>query len=74
MHLEIYVSDQCANCQEAIMIAEAARSITGLNITVMNLDVPEQPMPLQVVAVPTYILNGLVISLGNPEREAFQEQ
>lgn len=74
MHLEIYVSDQCANCQEAIMIAEAARSITGLNITAMNLDVPEQPMPLQVVAVPTYILNGLVISLGNPEREAFQEQ
>lgn len=71
MHLEIYISDQCANCQEAIMIAKAARSMTGLEVTIINLDAPEQTVHPQVVAVPTYVLNGRVISLGNPEREAF---
>jgi thioredoxin family protein len=71
MHLEIYISDQCANCREAGVLAEAARSIAGLEVTVVNLDVPGQRVPPQVFATPTYVLNGLVVSLGNPERVAF---
>jgi len=71
MHLEIYITDQCANCQEAVVIAEAARSIAGLEVTVVNLDAPGQRVPPQVFAVPTYVLNGLVVSLGNPERNTF---
>ena len=71
MHLEIYISDQCPNCREAVLIAEQARSISGLEVTVVNLDEPGQFVPPQVFATPTYVLDGVVVSLGNPERSAF---
>jgi len=71
MHLEIYITDQCANCQEAVLIAEQARKVAGLEVTVVNLDEPGQRVRTQVFATPTYILNGLVVSLGNPERDTF---
>ena len=71
MHLEIYITDQCTNCQEAVLIAEQARTIAGLSVTVVNLDEPGQRVPPQVFAAPTYVLNGLVVSLGNPERDTF---
>ncbi len=71
MHLEIYITDQCTNCQEAVLIAEQARTIAGLSVTVVNLDEPGQRVPPQVFATPTYVLNGLVVSLGNPERDGF---
>ena len=71
MHLDIYISDQCTNCREAVQIAKEARGITGLEVTVVNLGEPGQRVPPQVFATPTYILDGLVVSLGNPERETF---
>ncbi len=71
MHLEIYITDHCANCQEAVLIAEQAGGIVGLVVTVVNLDAPGQHVPPQVFATPTYVLNGLVVSLGNPERDTF---
>ncbi len=71
MHLEIYITEQCTNCQEAVLIAEQASGIAGLEVTVVNLDAPGQPVPPQVFATPTYVLNGLVVSLGNPERDHF---
>jgi thioredoxin family protein len=71
MRLEIYITDQCGNCQEAVLIAEQAGGIAGLEVTVVNLDAPGQRVPPQVFAVPTYVLNGLVVSLGNPERDGF---
>jgi len=71
MHLEIYITDHCANCQEALLIAEQAGGIAGLEVTVVNLDAQGQRVPPQVFATPTYVLNSLVVSLGNPERVAF---
>ena len=71
MHLEIYITDQCTNCREAVLIAEQAGGIVGLEVTLINLDAPGQRVPPQVFATPTYVLNGLVVSLGNPERDAF---
>jgi hypothetical protein len=71
MHLEIYITDQCTNCQEAVLIAEQARTIAGLSVTVVNLDEQGQSVPPQVFAAPTYVLNGLIVSLGNPERDTF---
>jgi hypothetical protein len=71
MHLEIYITDQCTNCQEAVLIAEQARTIAGLSVTVVNLDEPGQRVPPQVFAAPTYVLNGQVVSLGNPQRDTF---
>ncbi len=71
MQLDIYVTDQCANCEEALLLAERARTIAGLHIAIINLDQPGQRIPPRVVAVPTYVLNGRVVSLGNPKREEF---
>jgi hypothetical protein len=71
MHLDIYVTNHCTNCGEALLMAERARTIAGLRVAVINLDQPAQHIPPHVVAVPTYVLDGKVVSLGNPEREQF---
>ncbi len=71
MRLEIYIAHACANCEEALLIAERARGIAGLEVAVNDLDEPGQNVPPGVVAVPTYLLNGKVVSLGNPAREEF---
>lgn len=71
MHLEIYIWNKCPYCVETLAIAEHARSITGLRVTVIDLALPGQSAPPHVVAVPAYVLDGRVVSLGNPAREAF---
>jgi hypothetical protein len=71
MHLDIYVTNHCTNCREALLIAERARTIAGLKVAVINLDQPGQRIPPRVVAAPTYVLDGKVVSLGNPERVTF---
>ena len=71
MQLEIYITNQCTNCVEALLIAERARGIAGLEVAVIDLDQPGQHVPPRVVAVPTYLLNGRIVSLGNPKREEF---
>ena len=71
MQLEIYFTNECANCGEALLIAEQARAIAGLEVKVIDLEAPGHSVPPQVVAVPTYLLNGRIVSLGNPKREEF---
>jgi hypothetical protein len=71
LRLEIYVSSECSNCQEALLIAEQARGIAGLEVDVVHIDDPDCLVPPSVFAVPTYILDGRVVSMGNPAREAF---
>ena len=71
MHLDIYVTTQCTNCGEALLLAERAQRIAGLKVAVIDLDQPGQRIPPRIVAVPTYVLDGKVVSLGNPEREQF---
>lgn len=73
MRLDIYVASHCVGCQEALRIAELARDIAGLDVAVINLDhaTPARPVPANVIAVPTYLLDGRVVSLGNPYREEF---
>jgi hypothetical protein len=69
MRLEIYVADYCSNCAEALRLAELARRVPGVEVRVINLDTTTEPVPSRVVATPTYILEGHVVSLGNPSRE-----
>ncbi len=71
MRLEIYVAHACTNCEEALLIAERARGIAGLEVAVIDLDTPGQHVSPHVVAAPTYLLNGRIVSLGNPKREEF---
>ncbi len=71
MRLTIYVTQQCTNCQEALVIAHLAQQIAGLQVCVIDLDQPGQQAPTCVVGVPTYLLDGVVVSQGNPRREEF---
>lgn len=68
MRLEIYIARHCENCAEALRLAELARGcgIAGLDVDVISLDQPSRPIPRRVVAVPAYLLDGQLISLGNP--------
>ena len=68
--LEVYVSRECLNCGEAMRLAsEAAERFPGVVVRVIDLDLDGSPPPDPVVAVPTYVLNGRVVSLGNPYPE-----
>ena len=71
MRLEIYVASDCLTCDYAYEVAAAARQIAGIEVAVIDLDQSTQDLPPNVVAVPTYLLNGRVISLGNPRLEPF---
>jgi hypothetical protein len=66
MRLVIYVSDHCDNCTEALRLADLAREAPGAEVRVVNLDTTPHPPPARVVAVPTYVLDGRIVSLGNP--------
>lgn len=74
MRLEIYVGRHCMNCEEALTIAEQAQTIEGIEVVVVDLDQPGQSVPPNVIAVPTYMLDGKVVSLGNPACEPFLAQ
>jgi hypothetical protein len=68
--LDVYVSRHCSNCSEARLLAdEVAAMYPSVFVRVINLDLREASAPEFVVAAPTYVLNGRVISLGNPYRE-----
>lgn len=71
MRLDIYIGEHCENCQEALSFAEVVRQIEGVEVRVIDWDDPRQAIPSKVFAVPTYVLNDQVVSLGNPERSAF---
>jgi hypothetical protein len=68
--LDVYVSRHCSNCGEARLLAdEAAAAYPAVSVRVIDLDDADAAHPEFVVAAPMYVLNGRVISLGNPYRE-----
>ena len=71
LQLRIYITQHCANCREALTIAQLARQIRGLEVCVIDLEESDQEVPDAVVGVPTYLLNESIVSLGNPRREEF---
>jgi hypothetical protein len=71
VRLEICVASHCTNCGEALAIAQAARDIASLDVAEIDFDQENDKMPDSIVAVPTYRLNGRVVSLGYPEPRRF---
>jgi hypothetical protein len=69
MRLEIYISDHCDNCQEALRQAKLARTVAGVEVRVINVDVTSDAVAKRIIATPTYVLDGRIISFGNPYRE-----
>jgi hypothetical protein len=68
--LDVYVAGHCWTCEETHRLAAlAAARFPGLEVRLRDVDATA-PLPDRVVAVPTYLLDGTVISLGNPAPEA----
>ncbi len=71
MRLDIYIDDCCETCEHARQIAEQVRErmpLVEVNLIELTGDKPDS-----VFAVPTYLLDGATLFLGNPsESELFE--
>ncbi len=67
--LDIYVTPACFGCERARQLADDLRMchLPGVEINLIDLSNPAAIRPTSVFAVPTYLLDGRVLSLGNPE-------
>lgn len=74
--LDIYVAAGCRMCTDARALAAVVVGwkISNLEIHVVDLGEPGVNRPRFVFAVPTYLLDGAVISLGNPSVEEIRER
>ncbi len=67
--LDVYVVEHCFGCEEARRLAAAVASrFAVLSVRVVDLEREPDERPESLVAVPSYILDGRVISLGNPRQ------
>lgn len=66
MQLVIYVEEGCFGCSRARQIAsEIERKHDSVEVNVLDLS-RVAVVPDEVVAVPAYLLDGRLVSLGNP--------
>lgn len=67
--LEIFILPLCFGCEIALDMAKRlqAQGLDNVEIRIVNLSDPQVERPVSVFAVPTYQLDGQVVSLGNPE-------
>lgn len=66
-HLDIYVSAGCPNCRFARGLARrTAEAFPAIRVQVLDIDRVSDP-PEAVFATPSYLLDGRLISLGNPD-------
>lgn len=68
--IAIYVAQHCESCEYALEMAIWIRQhYPNVQVRVVDLAFPSEPVPETVFATPTYLLNGRVWSLGNPPHE-----
>ena len=68
--LEIYIDQECPGCTQAQEVGNYVRNtLPGIEVRIFDLARPNTKRPSTVFAVPTYLLNGKRLSLGNPNME-----
>ena len=74
--LEIYIAPDCFGCETARTLAGKVRALSrpDLEVRLLDLSKPDIIRSAAVFAVPTYVLDGRVISLGNPEQDWLLDQ
>jgi alkyl hydroperoxide reductase subunit AhpF len=66
--LDIYVDQACPGCAKALELAAQVReAIPIVEVRILDLAHPNIRKPPSVFAVPTYLLDGKTVSLGNPD-------
>lgn len=67
IELEVYVDDGCLICARAVALAaQVQEAFPGARVVVVRSERDGGEHRGLVAAVPTYVLNGRVVSLGNP--------
>ena len=67
--LDVYVAKHCFGCPEARRLARAAAaSYPTVSVRIVDLEAEPDARPDDLLAVPTYVLDGRVVSLGNPRQ------
>ncbi|MEZ4522506.1 MAG: thioredoxin family protein [Thermomicrobiales bacterium] len=65
--LMIYTMTHCLTCAETSQtVAQIRQRMPDLEIQIVDLERPDTEIPSKVFSAPTYMVNGDVISLGNP--------
>src|SRR5262249_23826539 len=68
MRLEVFLAAHCITCDEAVRLVEhVRRDFPTVEVRVHDLDADPQARRPEVFAVPTYVLDGRVLSIGNPD-------
>ena len=71
--LDIYVEQGCMGCRRAVELADWVRDNFPLvNVRVLAPQEDTSDQAVRVRATPTYFLNGVEFSLGNPSREQLE--
>lgn len=71
--LHVYVAEECWFCDEARrLVAELAPQFPQVKFELRDLD--DERRPDKVFATPTYVLDGQIISLGNPTENQLSER
>jgi alkyl hydroperoxide reductase subunit AhpF len=66
--LNIYINQECPGCDQALRIANMIEErMPTVVVRIIDLNEPNTRRPESVFAVPTYVLNGKTVSLGNPD-------
>lgn len=74
--LQVFVSRGCDSCLRAREIGDAVLgAYPGIAVEIVDVsELDGRPLPDAVVAVPTYLLDGVVLSLGNPHLASLREK
>jgi len=65
--LRVFVAEHCPNCEEACSIAaQIKQNYSDVEVEVIDIAKTQAVVPEKVFAIPTFMLNERIISLGNP--------
>jgi hypothetical protein len=71
--LLVYVKDDCWTCAESRrIVAEIMPQFPQISVELVDMETPNRPK--NVFAAPTYVLDGRIISLGNPYRDELRRE
>jgi len=66
VELEVFIESGCLSCERAVRLAkDVDTNYPELSVRVIDIG-GDTARPEEVFAVPTFMLNGRVVSLGNP--------
>lgn len=73
--LKVFVAEHCPGCAEALDIVETIKQKYPQAFTVDVIDISntQSEIPERVFAIPTYMLDDKIVSLGNPKLEDVAE-